>query len=1064
MTGRLRANDKVHYVGQTKFTIDRNFSDLKLVGKGSYGVVCSALDTIHNRKVAIKKITPITRDIQDAKHVLREIRLMRHMGKHENVITLYDLYIRDSADELYIVMELLDSDLHRVLQSPQKLTNGHFRHFFFQLLCGVKYLHDNRIIHRDLKPGNLLVSRDCNLRITDFGLARERPVGNRSGNTPYDDDDIDEPMTEHVVTRWYRPPELMLCPDGLYNYAIDMWSCGCIFAEMLARRPLFPGKNFIEQLTLIFNIIGSPLPKDVKHIENIQAKKFLDTQKGKQRANFQKLFPDYPPEAIQILETLLIFKPSDRLTCDETLLLPYFDKMPSSASMVFPKTSSLFEFDFERTQKPSKSNLKQLIMNEVTSIKKDNKRKTSRETSGSEAKRVADDDTVDDDKSKASNHSGGSTTINNQVHAKGRKTTNTRQHSSTNPRAGSTGRVGMSRQPVATKKAPEDSGQNTARAISTGRAGPNRPSRKAAIVPQAQPPYKQSASQRPVPSTATAMPGRVPSVNPPVIPVADEKPRGSSGYASKRSHVGNIYNNDFEGNDEPAAESKEFDTTENFGKAPKPPVEDFSAAREFLRTPQDMARLNAKHRPASGGGTATGLSNVSKVKPPVDTDYGYESPDEAKNSSDKRLDKNDIILNSPSRLNKNACNILSDEKFSNKAMELLHRTSTAPTGRGTVTDSGDVGDRTKKAVLTTILKDVSDDDTGILDDNEEDEDSDDEDIVAKMYRLYGKKESSVPDRNRPTSAAVTRGDAGNKPPSALMSNLNLHQKADVLLESDNDDEEDDDDEIEPPAGNKLYTRPSSGGSSRLRSGHHSNGNDPVVSNPQSSGANQQRDEVRNIYDEVKARVDSVAASKDIGTDLHRHDDKAHHHSSSGRYIQHKEDDRGQTAVDRDIRGVRDGERDRNTTTTKPSVAPKKKSGLTVPQSPQFSKMSWQRSRDAKRERNGNTQNIPAAERPTIPDRYSRKGPPMGGTRGGGDNEEHMRKARASSAPRGRPVTHNTDRSDDDSTSRREGGALNAKGGNNANNRSRRLSGSGYAAPTAATMGRSASSGRMGMRR
>lgn len=294
---------------------------------------------------------------------------MRHMGKHENIITLYDLHIRESADELYIVMELLDSDLHKVLQSPQKLTNGHFRHFLFQLLCGVKYLHDNRIIHRDLKPGNLLVSRDCRLRITDFGLARARP---ESGSSLADgvgcNDEIDEPMTEHVVTRWYRPPELMLCPDGLYTYAIDMWSCGCIFAEMLARRPLFPGKNFIDQLTLIFNVIGSPSNSDTQHIENNQAKKFLATQRGKPKVLFHKLFPTYPQEAIQIMETLLIFKPSDRLTCDETLLLPYFDEMPSSASMVFPKTSSLFEFKFERlkgTGLAAKSQLKHLIVGEV---------------------------------------------------------------------------------------------------------------------------------------------------------------------------------------------------------------------------------------------------------------------------------------------------------------------------------------------------------------------------------------------------------------------------------------------------------------------------------------------------------------------------------------------------------------------------------------------------------------------------------------------------------------------------------------------------------------------------
>ena len=177
-----------------------------------------------------------------------------------NVVTLEDLMVRETADELYIVMELLDSDLHRVLQSKQALSENHFRHFLFQILCGLKHLHDNRIIHRDLKPGNLLVTRDCQLRITDFGLARERP----SGRGPDPDDEIDEPMTEHVVTRWYRPPELMLCPDGMYDYAVDLWSVGCIFAEMLGRKPLFPGKNFVHQLSLIFDVIGSPSVTQVR--------------------------------------------------------------------------------------------------------------------------------------------------------------------------------------------------------------------------------------------------------------------------------------------------------------------------------------------------------------------------------------------------------------------------------------------------------------------------------------------------------------------------------------------------------------------------------------------------------------------------------------------------------------------------------------------------------------------------------------------------------------------------------------------------------------------------------
>jgi serine/threonine protein kinase len=151
-SSRLKANEKVHYISSTTFTLDRRFSDLKIIGQGSYGVVVSARDDVLKSKVAIKKITPMCKDKDDAVHVLREIRLMRHMGKHVNIVSLEDLIMREAADELYIVMELLDSDLHRIIQSGQPLTDSHFKYIFFQLICGVKYLHDNRIIHRDLKP------------------------------------------------------------------------------------------------------------------------------------------------------------------------------------------------------------------------------------------------------------------------------------------------------------------------------------------------------------------------------------------------------------------------------------------------------------------------------------------------------------------------------------------------------------------------------------------------------------------------------------------------------------------------------------------------------------------------------------------------------------------------------------------------------------------------------------------------------------------------------------------------------------------------------------------------
>lgn len=366
------AQTKVHNIAQTNFIIDKKYSDLKEIGKGSYGIVCSAFDNSSGRKVAIKKITPVFRHKEEAKHVLREIRLMRHLCEHVNVITVEDFYAREEADEIYIVMELMDSDLHKVIQSKQELTDDHFRYFFHQLLCGLKYLHLNNIIHRDLKPGNLLISKNCKLCISDFGLAREKPHQLKTNNND-NDCNIEEMMTEHVVTRWYRSPELMLLPNGLYTNAIDMWSCGCILAEMILRQPLFPGKNFIHQLTLIFNLIGCPNNNDILHIKNNEANKFLNLQKNKIKKDFNTIFHNNGGtiHSIYLLENLLKFNPNDRYNVEECLNSKYMQDMDiiNSNSLNFPNLdSTTFEFKYEY-KNLTKIDLKNLILDEILQFK-----------------------------------------------------------------------------------------------------------------------------------------------------------------------------------------------------------------------------------------------------------------------------------------------------------------------------------------------------------------------------------------------------------------------------------------------------------------------------------------------------------------------------------------------------------------------------------------------------------------------------------------------------------------------------------------------------------------------
>merc|ERR1711953_469411 len=172
------------------------------------------------------------------KRILREIRILAALD-HPNLLRLSDLLPVPSPDfdDVYMAMPYMELDLHKLIYSKMHLTDGHSQAFVCQILRGLKYLHSAEIIHRDLKPSNILVNKDCTLRIADMGLARGRVYE-------------EQELTDYVVTRWYRAPELMLLPSGYFE-AVDLWSVGCIHVELLARKPLFPGANHVDMLRRI---------------------------------------------------------------------------------------------------------------------------------------------------------------------------------------------------------------------------------------------------------------------------------------------------------------------------------------------------------------------------------------------------------------------------------------------------------------------------------------------------------------------------------------------------------------------------------------------------------------------------------------------------------------------------------------------------------------------------------------------------------------------------------------------------------------------------------------------
>jgi len=244
--------------------------------------------------------------------------------------------------------------MHRVIRT-QDLSDDHCQYFIYQTLRALKAMHSANVLHRDLKPSNLLLNANCDLKVCDFGLAR-------SANSS---DEHSGFMTEYVATRWYRAPEIMLTFKE-YTKAIDVWSVGCILAEMLSGKPLFPGRDYHHQLTLILDVLGTPTMEDFYGIKSRRARDYIRSLPFKKRIPFIHMFPHANPLALDMLEKLLAFNPTKRITVEEALKHPYLEPYhdPDDEPSADPIPESFFDFDKHKDQL-SKEQLKQLIYDEI---------------------------------------------------------------------------------------------------------------------------------------------------------------------------------------------------------------------------------------------------------------------------------------------------------------------------------------------------------------------------------------------------------------------------------------------------------------------------------------------------------------------------------------------------------------------------------------------------------------------------------------------------------------------------------------------------------------------------
>ena len=351
--------------GVSVWIVDPRYELLHRLGRGSYGEVYAAVDRLTGARVAIKRIANALVEPRDVRCCYREVHILDHLYGTEGIIQLVDVFIpvvpfQPRHPDIYLVFERMNIDLYQMMGTRQKFTEQHIQMIFWQVLQGLGAMHSMGYIHRDIKPSNILLDEYQIAKICDFGLARA------VGHPPKDDADPSPTTTEdasrhqktaHVSTRWYRAPEVIFLDD--YGYAADVWSAGCVLAELLAfatcnaptcptKFALFPGDTCTpftrvdnhreatdEQLYKILSIVGTP-SETYKARLIPPARQYLNSFPVMDRTPLAKLYPHASIEVIDLLERMLAFDPTERITVRDALQHAFFREMRE----VVPPTQS----------------------------------------------------------------------------------------------------------------------------------------------------------------------------------------------------------------------------------------------------------------------------------------------------------------------------------------------------------------------------------------------------------------------------------------------------------------------------------------------------------------------------------------------------------------------------------------------------------------------------------------------------------------------------------------------------------------------------------------------------
>eukprot|EP00325_Prymnesiales_sp_UTEX-LB-985_P001223 CAMPEP_0174694492 /NCGR_PEP_ID=MMETSP1094-20130205/1070_1 /TAXON_ID=156173 /ORGANISM="Chrysochromulina brevifilum, Strain UTEX LB 985" /LENGTH=375 /DNA_ID=CAMNT_0015890747 /DNA_START=113 /DNA_END=1240 /DNA_ORIENTATION=+ len=305
----------------------RRYDIHQKLGKGAYGIVWKAEDKKTKDVVALKKIFDAFQNSTDAQRTYREVIFLQQMQEHENIVMLQNVLKADNDRDIYLVFEYMETDLHATIRA-NILEEIHKQYIMYQSFKALMYMHSAKLVHRDMKPANLLLNSECLMKVADFGLARSL-----IDNANEEDGTTEKPvLTDYVATRWYRAPEI-LAGSQTYGTAVDLWSLGCIFGEMLGGKPVFAGTSTLNQFERIVEVLGMPNAAQQESLQSAFAATMLDslsTDKMTKTKSLEEqieawrgIYPNAPEDALNLLACLMRFDPTERITARQGLTHAY---------------------------------------------------------------------------------------------------------------------------------------------------------------------------------------------------------------------------------------------------------------------------------------------------------------------------------------------------------------------------------------------------------------------------------------------------------------------------------------------------------------------------------------------------------------------------------------------------------------------------------------------------------------------------------------------------------------------------------------------------------------------